>query len=152
FLYDTSQYLIGVTSGGAYGITWQQYTISATLDLTAALMDAGAPGAGLAAQLAGRTTLIVAASNPATTINAVGHAIDGLVQRAKSGKGSSGTGGSSSTGGTLRPEAGYTGCKKHGVNWKEGPATAKALGKPQGQWSAQDLEWAAKQASTLPPR
>lgn len=36
--------------------------------------------------------------------------------------------------GMLRPEKGYLGSKKHGLDWKEGPVTAKSLGKPQGQW------------------
>jgi hypothetical protein len=39
-----------------------------------------------------------------------------------------------------KPEAKYLGSKKHGLGWKEGPATAKKTGKPQGQWGAEDLE------------
>jgi hypothetical protein len=33
----------------------------------------------------------------------------------------------------LKPEAKYLGSKKHGVNWKEGAATAKSLNSPEGQ-------------------
>ena len=52
----------------------------------------------------------------------------------------------------LRPEKGYLGSKKHGIHWKEGPATANMTQKPQGQWgSAADLEFAADKASTLAP-
>ncbi len=53
------------------------------------------------------------------------------------------------TNGCLRPEAKYLKTGKHGVNWKEGPATAKSTGIPQGQWSKADLEYAATKASTL---
>jgi hypothetical protein len=34
------------------------------------------------------------------------------------------------------PQAGYLGSKNHGIGWKEGPATAKSLGKPHGQWGS----------------
>jgi RHS repeat-associated protein len=51
----------------------------------------------------------------------------------------------------LRPEKIYTGSKKHGIKWKEGPATAKSLGKPQGQWSQADLDCAGQMAATLKP-
>jgi hypothetical protein len=51
-----------------------------------------------------------------------------------------------------RPEAGYLGSKKHGIGWKEGPATAKSTNKPQGQWGSQaDLDFAAEKAATLKP-
>lgn len=58
------------------------------------------------------------------------------------------------TDGCLRPEAKYLGSGKHGVNWKEGPATAKMsingrAPTPQGLWSKADLEYAATKASTL---
>jgi hypothetical protein len=52
-------------------------------------------------------------------------------------------------GGDPRPEAKYEGSGKHGVNWKEGPATSKSTGKSQGQWSQKDLEYAATKAGTL---
>ncbi len=51
----------------------------------------------------------------------------------------------------LKPEAKYLGSKKHGVNWKEGAATAKSLNSPEGQWSKADLDFAAKKAATLKP-
>jgi hypothetical protein len=56
-------------------------------------------------------------------------------------------------GGALpRPEAKYLGSGKHGVRWKEGPATAKSLGKPQGQWGSKaDLDYAAEKAGSLKP-
>jgi len=53
--------------------------------------------------------------------------------------------------GNPRPEAKYLGSGKHGVNWKEGPATAKSTGKPQGQWSQADLAVASENAGTLKP-
>ncbi|SFF40269.1 intein C-terminal splicing region/intein N-terminal splicing region/RHS repeat-associated core domain-containing protein [Paenibacillus algorifonticola] len=53
------------------------------------------------------------------------------------------------TEGCLRPEAKYLKSGKHGVKWTEGPATAKSTGKPQGQWSKEDLEFAGTKASTL---
>lgn len=53
----------------------------------------------------------------------------------------------------LKPEGKYTGSGKHGVNWKEGAATAKSTGKPQGQWgSLDDLAFAGEKAATLKPR
>ena len=53
----------------------------------------------------------------------------------------------------LRPEAGYLGSKKHGVGWREGPATARSTGTPQGQWGSRgDLDHAGQQAATLAPR
>ena len=52
----------------------------------------------------------------------------------------------------IKPEAAVQGSKKHGVNWKEGAARAKATGKPQGQWALEDLEYATKMASTLKPK
>jgi len=52
----------------------------------------------------------------------------------------------------IRPESKYTGSKKHGIGWKEGPAIAKKDGVPQGQWgSRSDLEYAGTKASTLEP-
>ena len=51
----------------------------------------------------------------------------------------------------LKPEGKYLKGKKHGVEWTEGPATAKSLKKPQGQWSLADLEFASEKASTLEP-
>ncbi|MGC4070806.1 MAG: toxin TcdB middle/N-terminal domain-containing protein [Polyangiaceae bacterium] len=52
--------------------------------------------------------------------------------------------------GSLRPEAGYLGSKKHGIDWKEGAATARSTGKAQGQWGSRaDLEYAAEKAATL---
>jgi hypothetical protein len=50
-----------------------------------------------------------------------------------------------------KPEAKYLGSKKHGLGWKEGPATAKKTGKPQGQWGAEDLEQGGIEAATLEP-
>ncbi len=52
----------------------------------------------------------------------------------------------------VRPELAVTGSKKHGVNWKEGPARAKKTGKPQGRWAISDLEYASEMANTLGPR
>jgi RHS repeat-associated protein len=52
----------------------------------------------------------------------------------------------------LRPEKIYTGSKKHGVNWTEGSATAKATGKPQGQWAKGDLDFAGDMAGQLGKR
>mgnify|MGYP006902125671 CR=1 FL=1 len=50
----------------------------------------------------------------------------------------------------LIPEAKYLGSKKHGIKWKEGPATAKNLNTPQGQWgSKSDLDFAGEKAATL---
>ena len=51
----------------------------------------------------------------------------------------------------VKPEAAVTGSKKHGINWKEGPARAKATGNPQGQWAKSDLDYATKMANTLKP-
>jgi hypothetical protein len=52
----------------------------------------------------------------------------------------------------LKPEGKYLKGKKHGVNWTEGPATAKSLKKSQGQWgSTADLDFAGEKASTLKP-
>ncbi len=48
-----------------------------------------------------------------------------------------------------KPEAAVLGSKKHGVNWKEGAARAKATNKPQGQWSKSDIDYATKMANTL---
>lgn len=51
-----------------------------------------------------------------------------------------------------RPEAKYLGSGKHGVGWTEGPATARSLGKPQGQWGSKaDLDYAAEKARSLKP-
>jgi hypothetical protein len=62
------------------------------------------------------------------------------------------TGSGSGSSGVPRPEAGYLGSKKHGIGWKEGPAAAKSLGKPQGQWGSKaDLDFAAEKAATLKP-
>ena len=55
------------------------------------------------------------------------------------------------TGASLRPEKIYAGSKKHGINWTEGPATAKSLGKPQGQWSQADSDYGGQMASALKP-
>jgi RHS repeat-associated protein len=52
---------------------------------------------------------------------------------------------------TVKPESAVSGSKKHGVNWKEGPARAKATGNPQGQWAKSDLAYATKMANTLKP-
>lgn len=53
----------------------------------------------------------------------------------------------------LRPEKGYEGTGKHGINWKEGKAEAKKTGIPQGQWGSQeDLDYAGQKASSLKPR
>ncbi|MDB5105332.1 MAG: hypothetical protein JWP91_3021 [Fibrobacteres bacterium] len=53
---------------------------------------------------------------------------------------------------TLKPEAKYLGSKKHGIEWKEGPATANKTGIPQGQWGSKaDLAHAGEQAATLKP-
>ena len=54
-------------------------------------------------------------------------------------------------GNNVKPESAVTGSKKHGVNWKEGPARAKATGKPQGQWAKEDLDFATKMANLLKP-
>jgi RHS repeat-associated protein len=54
-------------------------------------------------------------------------------------------------GGLVKPEAAVNGSKKHGVNWKEGPARAKNEGKPQGQWNKADLDYATEKANTLKP-
>jgi len=62
-----------------------------------------------------------------------------------------GDGGAGSTGNPIRPEAKYNSSGKHGVNWKEGSATAKSTGKPQGQWTKTDLDFATQKASTLKP-
>lgn len=51
----------------------------------------------------------------------------------------------------LRPETIYLGNKKHGINWKQGPATAKSLRTPQGQWTQKDFDFAAEKAATLKP-
>jgi hypothetical protein len=65
---------------------------------------------------------------------------------------STGAGSGSGSSGVPRPQAGYLGSKKHGIGWKEGPATAKSLGKPQGQWGSKaDLDFAAEKAATLKP-
>ncbi|ALS37732.1 hypothetical protein ABID30_001723 [Enterococcus rotai] len=53
---------------------------------------------------------------------------------------------------SIKPEAKYKGSKKHGVNWKEGPATAKSEGTPQGQWSNKDLDYASELAKKLGAR
>ena len=50
---------------------------------------------------------------------------------------------------SVRPEAAVTGSKKHGINWKEGLARAKATGNPQGQWAESDLDFATEMANTL---
>ncbi len=51
-----------------------------------------------------------------------------------------------------RPEAKYLGTGKHGLGWTEGSATARSLGKPQGQWgSKSDLDYAAEKAGSLKP-
>lgn len=51
---------------------------------------------------------------------------------------------------SLRPEKGYLGSKKHGLNWTEGASRANDTDTPQGQWgSMADLEFAAEKASTL---
>ncbi len=52
----------------------------------------------------------------------------------------------------LKPEGGYLGSKKHGINWKEGLSEVNKTKIPQGQWSKSDLEFAGKQAATLKPR
>ena len=49
----------------------------------------------------------------------------------------------------VKPEAAVKGSKKHGVNWKEGPARAKATGNPQGQWASEDLNYATEMANSL---
>jgi hypothetical protein len=52
----------------------------------------------------------------------------------------------------LRPEQGYLGSKKHGINWTEGAATAKSTQTPQGQWGrVSDLEFAGRKAAGLKP-
>lgn len=51
----------------------------------------------------------------------------------------------------VKPEAAVLGSKKHGINWKEGPARAKNTGKPQGQWANSDLDFATEMANTLQP-
>ena len=51
----------------------------------------------------------------------------------------------------VKPEAPVLGSKKHGINWKEGPARAKNTGKPQGQWANSDLDFATEMANTLQP-
>lgn len=51
----------------------------------------------------------------------------------------------------VKPEAAVTGSKKHGVNWKEGPARANATGKPQGKWDEADIPYATEKANTLQP-
>ncbi len=48
------------------------------------------------------------------------------------------------------PERGYLGSKKHGIEWKEGAATANNLQKPQGQWTKKSLDFATEKAQTLP--
>ena len=64
------------------------------------------------------------------------------------------SGGNAPNSGTapIRPEKGYTGSKKHGIDWTECPATAKSLNIPQGRWSQADLDFAAQQAKCLKPR
>ena len=52
---------------------------------------------------------------------------------------------------SVRPEAGLTGSRKHGVNWTEGPARARSTGNPQGQWAESDLEYATNMANSLEP-
>ena len=49
----------------------------------------------------------------------------------------------------VKPESAVTGSKKHGINWREGPARAKATGNPQGQWAQSDLDYATEMANTL---
>lgn len=52
----------------------------------------------------------------------------------------------------LKPEAKYTGSKKHGVDWKEGPAQAKKENMPQGQWGSKaDVDWASREAAAIAP-
>lgn len=48
-----------------------------------------------------------------------------------------------------KPEAAVMGSKKHGVDWKEGPARAIKENKPQGQWALSDIDYATKMANTL---
>ena len=50
-----------------------------------------------------------------------------------------------------RPEAAVIGSKKHGINWREGPARAKSTNNPQGQWSKTDIDYATQMANTLNP-
>lgn len=38
---------------------------------------------------------------------------------------------------------------KHGIDWTEGPNTAKLENLPQGQWTLEDLKFAAEKAATL---
>ena len=52
---------------------------------------------------------------------------------------------------SVKPEKAVTGSKKHGVNWNEGPARAKATGNPQGQWVKGDLDFATEKVNTLKP-
>lgn len=78
-----------------------------------------------------------------------------VVMMSSTGSGGGGSGSSSSSGDgspRLRPEKKYYGSKKHGIEWTEGPATARSTGKPQGQWGGEaDLNFAAERASTLKP-
>src|SRR4051812_34871550 len=87
-------------------------------------------------------------------VGGVGNIAAGIRGLLTTGSGSSGTQvmASDAEGEALKPEAGYLGSKKHGIGWKEGPATAKNLQKPQGQWGGKaDLDFAAKKAATLKP-
>jgi len=53
--------------------------------------------------------------------------------------------------GEVKPEASVTGSKKHGINWKEGLARAKATRNPQGQWAKSDLDYATQKENALKP-
>ena len=94
-----------------------------TVEVSARLGTMGAAGAINQAALSGQTVQMAAAN----------------------------AGGNAPNNASLRPEKIYTGSKKHGIKWTEGPATAKSLGKPQGQWSQADLDYAGQMASTLKP-
>jgi hypothetical protein len=52
----------------------------------------------------------------------------------------------------LRAEKSLYGSKKHGLDWKGGPARAKKSGKPQGQFKSEaDINFAVSRARTLRP-
>ena len=114
----------GVAGGGAAGVSVSggAASIALTGGVTVAVDSAGVAAVG-AASLAGAGAIY------------------------SMGNGNFGKGDSNS----VKPEAAVTGSKKHGVNWKEGPARAKATGNPQGQWAKSDLDYATEMANTLKP-
>ncbi len=52
----------------------------------------------------------------------------------------------------MKAEKALLGSKKHGINWKEGPARARKTGKPQGQFGSEaDVNFAVDKAGGLKP-